>query len=238
MMRSAGLALVVILASACAAQAGAWLRTKDTGFASLSLQTKNEGNTETSIYLEYGLTDWVTLGADITYDTDLNQYFYDQSALIIREDGTIPEGSGVLFLRFPIGSQDKINKFAFHLGYGARYVNGSFVEAKEVGLSWGRGIKIGEKYGWVNVDASFNTAEEPARDRTKFDATVGLGFTERTRAMLQLFNTFENSQTFSKVAPSLLIKLGQSNSTLQIGSEIPVSGGGSATLKVGVWYEF
>lgn len=238
MMRSAALALVMILASASAAQAGAWLRTKGTGFASVAIQT-TDTNTETSIYLEYGLADWVTAGADITYDTDLTEYLYDQSTLILNDDGSFPQGSGILFLRFPLGPQDRTNKFAFHLGYGARYVDGYLVEAKEVGLSWGRGIKLGERYGWVNVDTSFNTAGDPAQDRSKLDATVGLGVTERTRAMLQMFNTFQGGETYSRVAPSLLVSLGKKKTTtLQVGSEIPVSGGGSASFKLGIWYEF
>lgn len=239
MMRSAGLALVFILASASAAQAGAWLREQGKGFASASVQTKDDDNTETSIYLEYGLAPWVTAGADITYDTDLTRYIYDQSTVILNDDGSFPQGSGILFLRFPLGPRDRTNKFAFHVGYGGRYVNGTLVAAQEVGVSWGRGIKLGERYGWVNVDTSFNTAEDPARDRTKLDGTLGLGFTERTRGMIQMFNTFEAGETFSKIAPSILVALGRDkNTTLQIGSEIPVSGGGSATIKVGFWYEF
>lgn len=238
MKRSAGLALIAILASASTTQAGAWLRAKGTGFAAASIQTKENSNTETSLYLEYGLTNWATVGLDVTYDTDLTQYFYDQSTLILRDDGTFPEGSGVFFLQVPLGPQNKTDKFSLRLGYGARYVNGSLVEAKEVGLSWGRGLKLGARYGWVNVDSSFNTADAPARDRTKLDGTFGLGFSDRTRGMLQMFNTFENGETYSKVAPSLLVNLGESKTTVQIGSEIPISGGGSATLKLGLWYEF
>lgn len=236
MMRSFTCALILGLVCASPAQAGAWLRQKGKGFASFSVQaTENNGNSS-SIYLEYGLTDGITLGADITYDTDLLNYIQGEGPLI-ESLAEVPQGSGILFARFPIGPMDQTNKWAFHLGVGARYFNGEFFQAAELGLSWGRGIQIGEKYGWVNVDTSYNEAQSPTDTRIKLDGTIGLGLTDTTKVMMQIFNTHEADETYTKIAPSLLYKPSKSDMTVQLGSEIPVDGG-EASIKIGVWLDF
>lgn len=222
-MRSVVLALILVWASASVVQAGAWLRKKGSGFASSSVSTDQSRDISTSVYLEYGLSETITLGADISYGVDRVSF---------------PEGSGIIFLRFPLGPTDGTHKWAVHVGVGARYLTGEFLPAAEVGLSWGRGIQIGQKYGWVNVDTSFNEPQSPAEQRIKLDGTVGLGLTQRTKVMFQMFNTFENGETFSKLAPSLLFSPGKGTTTLQLSAEVPVAGGGETAIKVGIWREF
>jgi hypothetical protein len=237
-MRSVVLALILVFASAPTVEAGAWLREKGKGFASSSLQTTDDAGTSGSFYVEYGLSEGMTVGLDATYDTDLATYITDRTTVILNEDGTFPQGSAIVFLRFPLGPTDQANKWAYHIGVGVRYENAELAKAAEVGLSWGRGIQWRDRYGWVGVDASYNRAEEPARDRIKLDATVGLGITKRLKGMLQMFNTIEDGETYSKIAPSLLVSLGKGSTTLQLSSEIPVSGGGDPSIKIGLWYEF
>ncbi len=236
MMRSVGVALILVLASAPAAQAGAWLREKGKTFAATSLQTTKDNGNEISIYAEYGLSDRVTLGLDSTYDTDLLNYVQGSGPVVDTLE-ELPQGSGILFLRFPIGPTDQTNKWAFHVGAGARYIDGEFLKAAELGLSWGRGIQLGERYGWLNIDSSYNVAESPGEPRVKLDGTVGLGITEKTKVMLQMFNTFVSDERYIKVAPSLLYAPGKGAVTFQLGSEYLVNGG-DASFKVGIWYSF
>lgn len=238
-MRSAVLALVLALVSASSAQAGAWLRAKGTGFASTSVQTTENDGSSVSLYFEYGLADNVTLGADIHYDSDLMRYLSgaDLAELDIETPDDVPKGDGVFFLRFPLSRDDAKNKWAFHVGLGARYFEAEILKAAEVGLSWGRGIKIGERYGWVNVDTSYNEAESPGRTRIKADGTIGLGLTDQTKVMLQVYNTFVEGERFTKIAPSFLYAPPKRKVTYQIGSEIPIDGG-EASLKLGIWYAF
>ncbi|AEI95474.1 hypothetical protein [Roseobacter litoralis] len=235
-MRSVVFALILALVSASSAQAGAWLREKGKSFVSTSVQTTENNGSSVSFYMEYGLGEKVTIGADITYDTEILNYVAgaDIAATTIED---VPIGSGILFARFPLGPVDQPNKWAFHLGIGARYFEAEFLQAAELGLSWGRGIQIGSKYGWVNVDSSYNDAEAPAEARIKVDGTVGLGLTDKTKVMLQMFNTFEDGQSFSKLSPSLLFSPGKGRVTFQFSSEIPTKGG-EASLKLGVWTEF
>jgi hypothetical protein len=237
MMRSVAVALILGLASASSAQAGAWLREKGKGFASTSVQTTKDDGNSISLYVEYGLSKNMTAGIDITYDSDLMNYLSGTGPLVDRVED-LPVGSGIGFLRFPIGPTDRPNKWAFHLGYGARYYNGLILRAREIGFSWGRGFQIGDRYGWMNVDTSYNTSEEPAETRLKIDGTIGFGFSERVKTMVQLFNTREGENTYSKFAPSVLFSFGKGNTTIQIGSEVLLTGEGGTSIKIGVWQNF
>ena len=144
-----------------------------------------------------------------------------------------------MFLRVPLGPVDKTHKFAAHLGLGARVLNEEILPAGEVGLSWGRGFQVGTRYGWLNVDSSYNLTQRPASDRIKLDLTAGLGISDRTKLMLQMFNTFQDGDQFVKLAPSLLWSVGQkSGTTLQLSAEVPVSGGGATALKIALWREW
>lgn len=222
-MRSLALALILILASAPVVEAGAWLRARNSGFASSSVAINAEKELSTSFYGEYGLTDRFTLGTDIRYGVDRT---------------FLQQGSGIVFIRFPVARTDRTHKWAAHVGVGARYLEGDFLPATEVGLSWGRGIQWGQKYGWVNIDTSYNVPQSPADNRFKLDATVGFGFTKQIKAMLQIFNTVEGGETYSQIAPSLLWSPGDGKATIQLSTEIPVAGGGETAFKIGMWIDF
>lgn len=222
-MRSVIFALILALTSAPTAQAGAWLRGKGDGFTSTTLSSTADQTLSTGFYFEYGLAEKLTLGLDISYGVDFT---------------TFEEGSGIAFLRFPLGPTDQTHKFAAHVGVGARYLVGFYLPAAELGLSWGRGIEWGGKYGWVNVDTSYNRSQSPTDPRIKIDGTVGMGLTERSKVMLQMFNTIEGGTTFSRLAPSYLFAPGGGKTTFQLSVEIPVAGGGDPALKLGVWRSF
>ncbi len=70
-MRTAALALFLTLLCAPAAQAGAWLRAEGSSFNASSVSINRNQESFTSAYLEYGLSERMTLGADIGYGFDL-----------------------------------------------------------------------------------------------------------------------------------------------------------------------
>lgn len=223
MMRLHALALVIVLAGAQQAQSGAWPREKGSGFAANSL-TATEGKDYTgSLYAEYGLTDRLTLGLDVTAEID--------ALGVITGDGT-------LFLRVPLSAPDAPNKWAMHLGLGARYEELEFLPSAEVALAWGRGIQWGQRYGWLAVDASYNVAQSPALATTKIDATFGMGLGETTKGMLQIFNTREGDDFTAKLAPSLLYSPKNLPYTLQVGFEVPLNYEDDTALKLGLWLDF
>ncbi|MEM6566299.1 MAG: hypothetical protein AAF665_17725 [Pseudomonadota bacterium] len=235
-MRFAVLAFILVCLVSPQVHAGAWLREEGKGFAATTIQTTADNATSSTIYIEYGITPRITAGIDATYDSDFINFY--SSDFFAEDTETFPDGSGIFFLRFPIGSTDRTNKWAYHVGLGARYLDGVLYRAFEVGLSWGRGIQIGTRYGWVNVDFSYNDAPSPAEERVKLDGTVGLGVGDRSKVMLQIFNTFEGGDTLTKIAPSYLYTMKNGVTTFQIGSEIPTENNGDPTLKLGLWYEF
>ncbi|WP_298969531.1 hypothetical protein [uncultured Roseobacter sp.] len=223
MMRPVALAILVLLAGVQMAQAGPWLREQGKGFLAGSGNVTQAKDTSGSIYLEYGLRDNITIGADLFYGIDRT---LQQS------------GSGILFARFPLSAPDATHKWAWHLGIGARSQNTVIAPAVEAGLSWGRGIKVGERYGWAVVDSSINVPGSTLETRIKLDGTIGLGFNDHLKGMMQVFLTYQEGALFSKVAPSLLIQPGKGKYTIQIGAEIPTNGDGDTELKIGLWRDF
>lgn len=222
-MRSAALALIMSLVSTLAANAGAWLREEGTTFFATTIGTTKSRDFSTTAYAEYGLSERVTIGIDISYGLQL---------------AVADEGSGIVFLRFPLGPTDRTHRFAWHVGIGSRYQNLEFYPAAEVGASWGRGVKFGDRWGWVNVDTSMNTSQHPIDTRFKIDGTLGVTLNDRYKVMGQVFNTFQGGDTYSKVAPSLLISVGKSKFNIQFNAEIPAAGGGETLFKIGIWSEF
>ncbi|MDW3182703.1 hypothetical protein [Roseobacter sp.] len=223
MMRFIALALSLVLAGAQSAPAGPWLREKGKGFIATSGNITQEKDTSGSAYFEYGLRDNITLGADLFYGIDRT---LQQS------------GSGIVFLRFPISKPDATHKWAWHVGVGARSQNRIFTPAVEAGISWGRGIKVGERYGWAVIDSSLNIPGSDLETRIKLDGTIGLGFGDHFKGMAQVFTTHQGGEIFAKFAPSLLIIPGKGKYTVQIGVEVPVQGGGDTEFKLGLWRDF
>lgn len=223
MTRIAALALVIFVGGAQQSLAGAWPRTKGTGFAANSITATESKDFTGTLYAEYGLTDRLTLGLDVTGEID--------------PFGVIT-GDGTLFLRWPLSAPDATNKWAMHFGLGARYQDLLFLPSAEVALAWGRGIQWGRRYGWLAVDASYNVAKSPALATTKIDATFGMGLGETTKGMLQFFSTREGDDFTVKLAPSLLYSPKSAPYTLQVGFEVPVNYEDDTALKLGLWFDF
>ncbi|MEP2642323.1 hypothetical protein [Roseobacter sp.] len=222
-MRVHTLAMSIVLACAQAAQAGPWLREKGKAFVATSGSITAEKDVSGSGYFEYGLRDNITLGADVFYGIDRT---LQQS------------GSAIVFLRFPISAPEATHKWAWHFGVGARSQNMVFAPAVEAGVSWGRGIQIGERYGWAVIDSSLNIPGSSLDTRIKLDGTVGLGFTKHFKGMAQVFMTHQGGEVFAKFAPSVLVVPGKGPYTAQLGVEFPIMGGGETQFKLGLWRDF
>ncbi|WP_299965193.1 hypothetical protein [uncultured Roseobacter sp.] len=223
MMHAGVLALIMMVTTAGAAQAGPWLREEKTGFLSTTGGVTQNNDMSGSLYAEYGLTAATTIGASVFYGIDRTL----QQA-----------GSAIVFLRRALSAPDATQKWAWHLGFGARSQNYTVTPAVEAGLSWGRGIQVGERYGWAVIDGSVNVPRSPLETRIKLDGTIGLGFTDRFKGMAQVFLTHEDGEVFGKFAPSLLFTPRESKQTFQLSVEFPFMGGGDAEIKIGLWREF
>ena len=211
--------------SSCPAQAGAWLREKGAGFASISFAATYFLDTEQKTYLEYGVRDDLTLGADIA---------------IIGDQFGNAGGYATLFLRRPIGGTDSPHRWAYELGVGAAWAPEIVTPYIKTGLSWGRGIQIRETYGWVTVDASVSWDLMYGVHVTKVDSTVGLTFNDTFAGMLQLYTANVQNENFATIAPSLLISPSKDDSAyrFQVGTETLFGDIEASAIKIGLWREF
>lgn len=205
------------------ADAGAWLREKGTSFTSFSYSVTWFRDTANSSYVEYGLRDDLTIGVDIRTET---------SGLGSQS------GFGTLFIRRPLGPNEGENRWAYEIGLGAGWIDEIIFPYLKTGVSWGRGIQLREKYGWVAVDASMAWDVTASRHLAKIDSTIGLNFTDVTTGMVQLYLSHLDRETYGSIAPSLVIKPGKSKFRYQIGAETQFGNYENTALKIGVWREF
>ncbi|MGB7240907.1 MAG: hypothetical protein WBC93_02330 [Sulfitobacter sp.] len=204
-------------------QAGAWLREKGTAFTSSSFVTNKRGDGSTMTYLEYGVLDNLTVGADLMVSyTNTGRQF----------------GFGTLFLRRPIGDAGRNRKFAYQLGIGAAWDNLLILPHIEAGLSWGRGLKLGKIDGWATIDSSFRWEPTLSRNHLKVDGTIGLSLGKHTKVMVQMFTENKSGALTSTLAPSVLISPGKGTYTLQVGVELPDGQNDPPRLKLGIWRKF
>jgi hypothetical protein len=205
------------------AEAGAWLKEKGTGFASLSFGAFQNDQTSTAIFVEYGLSDTTTIGIDI-------------NAFVARSD--VGDAFGVAFLRRSLGPTDRNSRFSYEVGVGAFWDDEQLLPAVKSAVSWGRGIQFGDRSGWMNVDAAYIVEPTLKNHTAKLDATAGLNFTPVTTGILELNLSQQDSDFFSAVEPSVLIKPKSSAFQIKLGARIPMDEGDSTALKLGIWRSF
>lgn len=223
-MRSA-VVILLLTCQLCAAPAlaGAWLREKGKTFVASTFSITYFYDISQSTYLEYGLRDELTLGADITTF---------QSSLGLQS------GSATLFLRLPLGEPTDRGRWTYDLGAGAGWVGDIVSPHVKAGLSWGRGFSVKEKNGWLSVDASVKWDFGLGSQEIKLDSTAGLDFSNFASGMLQLFVSSTPAGTFTKVAPSVIFSPKGGKYRFQVGSEIPVDAPENTSIKLGLWRQF
>ncbi|MEM6940189.1 MAG: hypothetical protein AAF943_16555 [Pseudomonadota bacterium] len=219
----AALVATTLLTAGSPAVAGAWLRAEDSGFASFTFGATQDDRFTTSLYLEYGLWPETTVGLDANVST-------------LGSD--INTGSALVFLRRAIGPTDRPLKLSYELSLGALRQDERTLPAAEATVSVGRGLQIGERNGWVNIDASY--LYEPTRGDHlgKLDVTAGLDFTRRTTGVLELNYSAGEDDDFGAIEPSVLFRLGGGDTRVRLGAQIPWEGSDDVSLELGLWRDF
>lgn len=223
-MRS-GLFLLVAISQICASpvHAGAWLREEGTGFLSTAFSATYFRDIAAETYAEYGVRPDLTLGIDVGLYTLRNG----------RETGY-----ATAFMRRPLGNPDGPSRLSYELGIGAGWVGDEVTPHIKTGLSWGRGLQLKERSGWVNIDASVTWDLGHSLHVTKLDTTVGLNFTDRTSGMLQLHVAHIDAEVYSTLAPSVILTPKWANFRIQVGALAPLENLDNTALKLGIWREF
>lgn len=212
--------IVLCLFAASPAFAGAWAREKGQLFVAsggnllLSDGAQLPVHYDPTIYLEYGLSELLTVGVD--YHT--------------ADQGRI--NTGFVFARFPLGDPTATNKLAASLAFGARVDEFSPVEnLVRGGISWGRGLER----GWLSIDYSATYGDIDQVFRSKADFTWGHNFSDRWTTVLQL-QTGEgfDDDLYAKVSPTILFAFND-RYRVGVGAVQALTGDKGSALKVDFW---
>ncbi|MBO9465745.1 hypothetical protein J7443_10935 [Tropicibacter sp. R15_0] len=211
-----------LIALVSQAKAGAWPRQKGSGFASVSVQLSWPQNIQHWIdtqptdqyrtaYLEYGLTDKLTIGLDI---------------------GNSVSGASksIAFLQYPIRNREKGPKIAFQLGIGQ--ISGERVVRPGLSLGWGL------KKGWLSMDSFMETRTGDGVSDYKLDITWGRNLARDRKLLLQLQTGIQHGDpAFARFAPSLVTPLGK-RLKMETGATWGLTGDSSMGVKFGLWTDF
>ncbi len=204
-------------------KAGAWSRDKGEVFLSFGGNVALfDGATrpvhyDPTLYIEYGLTDRMTVGFD--------GYTSDATAVV----------NGFVFLRYPIGPEESPQRFAISLAGGASEIPGLALETTgRLGLHWGYGLPN----GWLAADATSVVGLAGGEREAKLEFTWGQHLTERWTGILQMQGGVGFSgDTYAKVSPAVMIALGE-KTRLRAGLVQAMTGDRGSALTVELWLTF
>jgi len=217
--------LILILTAGLAhsVQAGPWLREKGSTFTANSVTGTYYLDTTSQTFIEYGLSAKTTLIADIG---------------MVRPRFGPYAGYATLSMRRALSSPEARSKWAYEFGVGVGWVGAETLPHLRTALSWGRGITLGEKTGWMTAEAAVVWDLTYALHVTKLDATVGLNFTEKTSGMLQVYAANLADTSIATIAPSLVFSPIYTKFRVQLGTETVLGQVANSALKISLWREF
>ena len=211
--------LTMALTLASPAFGGAWMRAEGTGFLSYSATVEQNSKIQNSLYVDYGARANLSLGIKINAD---------------MTTGRFRNGSGFVFARKPITADGRPFIIAYEVGIGT-----TFGQSSEplllTALGYGRGLKIGDHYGWLAVDGAVEWSLSEISYTAKLDTTFGLTLNERIKMMVQVFYSQTETESSTKFTPSLIWEPGNGEVSYQIGASIEDS---AVALKFGLWKNF
>jgi len=223
MRATLALTFCLMLCAANTANAGAWMRAEGTTFTSTAFSANYFRDISSTTYIEHGLRDDVTVGLDVAYFTS--------------RFGTT-SGYGTVFIRRPLNWGADTTHWAYELGAGTAWAGELVLPHVKAGLSWGRGFQLGERYGWMTVDASITVDVTYGQPLSKIDATVGMGLTEQVKGMMQVYLSHLEGETFTTLAPSVVYSPKASKLSIQFGAQSTLGLWDDTALKLGIWREF
>ncbi len=194
-MRIALAVVLICLAAASPALAGAWLREQGSGFLSLG-GTVYEGNPyvlggsyveyDTRAYAEYGLRPRLTVGLDLN-------------------DHPGVAGHALAFALLPLGNPDWRTRFALQLGAGGHHLENQWMAMYKAGLAAGRGFETRWGNGWMGAEAAIEIRRGLPDPIFKLDAVIGMSSGWRLRPLLKLESYSSSGQEIGwAVTPALM----------------------------------
>lgn len=216
------LAFLIVLWVARPALAGAWLREQGQGFAAFSVTAHktDEGGLEykSSLYAEWGLLDWMTVGLDANENQALH-------------------GHALLFARVPLADLDRAGRVSAELGVGVHHRQIDWRMMYKSTLSYGNSFPVRWGHAWMAIDAAleFRTGQDRLQ---KLDLTAGLSSARRFDPLLQIETSRVPGQPIHwTVTPSLMIRSPGNRTTWLLGLH-KRSRTRQLGLKLALWRDF
>jgi hypothetical protein len=256
--------------------AGAWPRDPGRGFVSVGFEVAStreafEVDTMTedpspdftgyrSCYAEYGLTSRLTVGVDAGQDDNQNGTWVGRQVSATMglpgtdgsEDATdwpnVRSWSGVVFLRYAVGSLEANHRFAVQLGVGLRSYEeqGLFFGLEKMveepilrpALAWGAGFDGPMGPGWAALVGSVEFRRDTAGEVYKLDGTLGFKPEGRWIYMAQMqTGQYPGSDAFAKLVPGVVMGLGHGVS-LETSVIWGLVGTDTVGARAAIWWEW
>lgn len=217
-------ALFALVFSGSALGAGPWLAEPGQTFTAFSSTLNYFLDVGRSTYVEHGLRQDLTVGADLHFATDRFG---------------VRDGAATLFIRRQLPLAADPHRFAYELGLGARWDDTATLPHAQVGLSWGRGLTWGERSGWATVETSLRVGLNDDERLFKLDGTLGLDLSPRVTVMGQVFLYQTEHEAGGSFAPSLVVRYEpETKNRIQIGLVSPFDNRDDTAVKIGLWRSF
>lgn len=221
--------LVVLIAFASQAEAGAWARGEGRTFATLAYTASGDPQTlgtlgfdpegYLSLLIEHGLSDRLTFGIDAG-----------------RSDSG--DGKAMLYLSRTFGPERAANRFAFHAGLGTAQHDDTSEGMSYLGASWGRGFDTRWGPGWAALDTSIYYRFQSEAVVAKADFTMGIKPSDRTTVFVQLQSgQYPDSDAYVRIVPSTAFQFAPGKH-VELGTPIGLTGDPNVGFKAGLWLEF
>lgn len=257
---------LALSAIAADAQAGAWTQASGSGVAivngsyySTDKLYNNGGNKQSQAtyskyelnpYLEYGLWDGVTAGANLSlqraHQSSDSNWGLSDSEFFLRK--RLWQGSG-----FIISAEPMVKLPSPEAADSSPKIGGTHPDAG-LGLSGGYGFSTGKLNHFAGLDTQYRHRFGRPRDQLRISGTVGISVTERLMIMPQAFLTYRTSNpgtasftqssgddyNLAKLQLSAVYKMSDGVS-LQLGGFAHVDGknvGSGNGVLVAVWKQF
>ncbi|MGR3375206.1 hypothetical protein [Salipiger abyssi] len=203
-------------------QAGAWPREQGRAFVSTSVRlfwpqdiaswtSRQPTGQYYTFYGEYGLTNRLTLGADLGRSVS-------------------GQGKSVLFLRVPLHMRNARLKIATELGLGV--IDGQSV------LRPGLSVGLGLRNGWLSAEGLAEISPRKSAADFKLDLTWGWNLGRDRKLMLQMQTGQPyGKEAFARFASSIVLPLTTAFSA-EIGGSWDLAGADTFGVLLGVWSEF
>jgi len=215
--------LLICLALPQEGTTGPWLREKGSTFTAVSIAGTYYLDTATQTYIEYGLTEKITIVADVS----TARFLYAP-----------PSGYATLSFRRALGAKDATSKWAYEVGVGTGWIGEMLLPHVRTALSWERGVTWGKKSGWMTVEGAVVWDMTYALHVAKLDTTVGLNLTEKTKGMIQLYAMHAAGESIATIAPSVVYSPENTKFSIQFGTESEIGRLYNSAVKISIWREF